>query len=129
MWLRRQATKFNGVAYIIQKGAEAAFTPEGRKEINAIVDYYLGNARIIREGLDALNISYSGGVNSPYIWFKAPDGLSSWDMFHKLLNDCQVVGTPGSGFGKCGEGYFRLSAFGNTEDVKEAIARLSNLHL
>jgi LL-diaminopimelate aminotransferase len=129
VWLRRQATKFNGVAYVIQKGAEAAFTPEGRKEINAIVDYYLGNARIIREGLDALNISYSGGVNSPYIWFKTPDGLSSWDMFHKLLNDCQVVGTPGSGFGKCGEGYFRLSAFGNTDDVKEAIARLSNLQL
>ena len=129
VWLRRQATKFNGVAYVIQKGAEAAFTPEGRKEINAIVDYYLDNARIIREGLDALNISYSGGVNSPYIWFKAPDGSSSWDMFHKLLNDCQVVGTPGSGFGKCGEGYFRLSAFGNTDDVKEAIARLSNLHL
>ncbi|PID56103.1 LL-diaminopimelate aminotransferase [candidate division KSB3 bacterium] len=129
VWLRRQSTKFNGVAYIIQKGAEAAFTPEGRQEINAIVDYYLENARIIREGLDALNISYSGGVNAPYIWLKTPDGLSSWDMFHKLLHECQVVGTPGSGFGKCGEGYFRLSAFGNTDDVQEAISRLSDLEL
>ena len=129
LWLRRQATKFNGVSYIIQKGAEAVFTDAGRQEVNVLIDYYLENARIIREGLDALNIEYAGGVNAPYIWLKTPEGFSSWDFFHKLLNDCQVVGTPGSGFGKCGEGYFRLSAFGNQDDVKEAITRLSNLEL
>ncbi len=128
-WMRRQATKFNGASYIIQKGAEAVFTDVGRKEIDALIDYYLENARIIREGLDALNINYSGGVNSPYVWLKTPEGYGSWDFFHKLLNDCQVVGTPGAGFGKCGEGYFRLSAFGEQENVKEAIARLSNLQL
>lgn len=129
LWDRRQATKFNGVAYIIQKGAEAVFTEAGRKEVNAVVNDYLENARIIREGLQSLNIAFSGGVNSPYIWFKTPDNLSSWEMFHKLLNECQVVGTPGSGFGKCGEGYFRLTAFGNQADVRAAIARFSNLQL
>jgi LL-diaminopimelate aminotransferase len=129
LWDRRQATKFNGVAYIIQRGAEAIFTEAGRAEANAVIEYYLENARIIREGLEALHIKFSGGINAPYIWFKTPDNLSSWDMFHKLLNECQVVGTPGSGFGKCGEGYFRLTAFGNREDIKEAIARFSNLHL
>jgi LL-diaminopimelate aminotransferase len=129
LWLRRQSTKFNGVSYIIQKGAEAVFTDAGRKEVTTLIEYYLENARIIREGLDALNITYSGGVNSPYIWFKTPNRLSSWEMFHKLLHECQVVGTPGSGFGKCGEGYFRLSAFGNQQEIQEAIARLSNLQL
>jgi len=129
LWDRRQATKFNGVAYIIQKGAEVVFTEAGRREVNAHIEYYLENARIIREGLESLDITFSGGMNSPYIWFKTPDNLSSWDMFHKLLNECQVVGTPGSGFGKCGEGYFRLTAFGNREEVKEAIARFSNLQL
>jgi LL-diaminopimelate aminotransferase len=129
LWDRRQATKFNGVAYIIQKGAEVVFTESGRAEVNTLIDYYLENAGIIREGLQSLNITFSGGVNSPYIWFKTPDNLSSWEMFHKLLNECQIVGTPGSGFGKCGEGYFRLTAFGNRKDIKEAIARLSNLQL
>lgn len=129
LWYRRQSTKFNGVSYIIQKGAEVAFTEAGRKEVNTLIDYYLENARIIREGLESLNIKFSGGVNAPYIWFKTPDNLSSWDMFHKLLNECQVVGTPGVGFGKCGEGYLRLSAFGDQEDIQEAIARLSNLQL
>ena len=129
LWDRRQATKFNGVAYIIQRGAEVVFTEAGRKEVNAVIDYYLENARIIREGLDALGITFSGGVNSPYIWLKAPEGMSSWDLFHTLLNDCQVVGTPGSGFGKCGEGYFRLTAFGEREEVEEAIVRFSNLQL
>ncbi|MCP4133087.1 MAG: aminotransferase class I/II-fold pyridoxal phosphate-dependent enzyme, partial [bacterium] len=129
LWDRRQSTKFNGVAYIIQKGAEVLFAPEGRAEVNGIIDYYLKNAGIIREGMDSLNISYSGGINSPYVWLKTPGGLSSWDFFHRLLNDCQVVGTPGSGFGQCGEGYFRLSAFGNQEDVREAIERLSKLKI
>ncbi len=129
LWLRRQSTKFNGVSYIIQKGAEAAFTEAGRQEINDVIAYYLGNAKIICEGLDALGIRYSGGVNSPYIWLAAPEGLSSWDFFHKLLNECQVAGTPGSGFGKCGEGYFRLTGFGSRDNVKEAIARFSQLQL
>jgi LL-diaminopimelate aminotransferase len=129
LWLRRQSTKFNGVAYIIQKGAEAVFTDKGRAELNVLIEYYLENARIIRAGLDAIGITYSGGVNAPYIWFKTPKNLSSWDMFYKLLNECQLAGTPGVGFGKCGEGYMRLTAFGNQEDVKEAVARLSNLHL
>lgn len=127
LWNRRQSTKFNGVAYLIQKGAESAFTEEGRKEIDENIAYYLDNAKIIREGLDKLGITYSGGVNSPYIWFKTPQGYSSWDFFHKMLNDSQVVGTPGAGFGRCGEGYFRLSAFGEKENVKKAIERLSKL--
>jgi LL-diaminopimelate aminotransferase len=129
LWDRRQATKFNGVAYIIQKGAEYVFTHEGRKEVNTVINYYMENARIIREGMDALNIEYTGGVNSPYIWLEAPGGMSSWDFFHKLLGDCQVVGTPGSGFGRCGEGYFRLSAFGNREDVKKAVERIKKMQL
>lgn len=127
LWNRRQCTKFNGVAYLIQQGAFAAFTPEGRKEIDELIAYYLENARIIREGIEKLGLTYSGGVNSPYIWFKTPGGLSSWEFFDKFLNDCQVVGTPGAGFGLCGEGYFRLSAFGSRENVEEAIARLSAL--
>lgn len=127
LWLRRQSTKFNGVSYIIQKGAEAVFTEAGRREIAEIIQYYMGNAAVIRKGLDALGIAYAGGVNAPYIWLKTPNNLSSWDFFHKLLNECQVVGTPGVGFGKCGEGYFRLTAFGKREDVEEAIARLSRL--
>jgi LL-diaminopimelate aminotransferase len=127
LWNRRQCTKFNGVAYLIQQGALAAFTPEGRAEINKLIEYYLGNAKIIREGIEKLGLTYSGGVNSPYIWFKTPGGLSSWDFFNKFLGECQVVGTPGAGFGKCGEGYFRLSAFGSRENVEEAISRLSAL--
>ena len=99
------------------------------KEIDEVIAHYLGNAKIICDGLDTLGISYSGGVNSPYIWFKTPGGLSSWDMFHKLLNECQVVGTPGAGFGKCGEGYFRLTGFGSRDNVKEAITRFSQLQL
>ena len=129
LWLRRQSTKFNGVAYIIQKGAEPVFTEAGRKEINDTIHYYLGNAAVIRKGLDALNITYSGGKNAPYIWLKTPNNLSSWEFFYKLLNECQVVGTPGVGFGKCGEGFFRLTAFGQRADVEEAIARLRSLNL
>ena len=110
-------------------GAEAAFTEAGRTQIDDVIAHYLGNAKVIREGLDKLGINYSGGVNSPYVWFKTPEGLGSWDMFHKLLNECQVVGTPGAGFGKCGEGYFRLTGFGSRENVQEAITRFSQLQL
>jgi len=127
-WNRRQNTKFNGVAYIIQRGAEAVFTKKGREEITKVIDYYLGNAKIIREGLDRLGIKYSGGINSPYIWLKTPNNMKSWDFFNTLLNQCQVVGTPGVGFGKCGEGYFRLTSFGKREDVEEAIFRLGKLN-
>ncbi len=127
MWNRRQATKFNNVAYIIQKGAAQVFTPEGNREVTALVDYYLNNARIIREGMDELGITYSGGVNSPYVWLQVPGGLGSWEFFDKVLNEAQVVGTPGSGFGKSGEGYFRLSAFGDTDKVREAVSRIKKL--
>lgn len=129
LWNRRQSTKFNGTAYIIQKGASVVFTPEGREEINKIVEYYMNNARIIKEGLTSIGIQSTGGINSPYIWLKTPSDMTSWDFFHKLLNEIQVVGTPGSGFGKCGEGYFRLSAFGEQENVIEAVKRISNLSL
>jgi LL-diaminopimelate aminotransferase len=129
LWLRRQSTKFNGVSYIIQKGAAAAFTDKGRAELEVLITYYLENARIIRAGLDAVHIKYSGGVNAPYIWLKTPNNLSSWDFFHKLLNECQIASTPGVGFGKCGEGYLRLTAFGNQADVKEAVTRFAKLQL
>lgn len=129
LWSRRQATKFNGVAYIIQKGASAVFTDEGQKQTGELIDYYLENARLIGEGISSLGLPYSGGKNSPYIWFKAPDGWSSWDLFDTLLNKIQVVGTPGEGFGKSGAGYFRLSAFGNRETVVEAIDRIKSLSL
>lgn len=129
LWLRRQTTKFNGTAYLIQKGAEAVFTPEGRSEINRVIDSYLENAKIIKQGITKLGIESTGGVNSPYIWLKTPGTLSSWDFFHKLLQEVQLVGTPGSGFGKCGEGYFRLSAFGEKENVEEAVERLKTLNL
>lgn len=127
LWLRRQSTKFNGTSYIIQKGAEAVFTPEGQEEVRDLIDYYLGNAKIIREGLESIGILVTGGKNSPYIWFKAPAGMSSWDFFDKLLHDIQVVGTPGEGFGKSGTGYFRLSAFGDRAEVKEAVERIKTL--
>lgn len=129
LWNRRQSTKFNGVAYIIQRAAEVVFTKEGREDVDKIIKYYLGNAKIIGEGMKKLGIRYSGGINAPYIWLKTPKNLSSWDFFNKLLVECQVVGTPGVGFGKCGEGYFRLSSFGKREDVEEAIERIQKLSL
>lgn len=126
LWLRRQSTKFNGVAYIIQKGAYEVFTEAGQNEARALVDFYLGNAKIISEGIQSLGLSYTGGKNSPYIWFQVPAGIDSWGFFDRLLNECQVVGTPGVGFGSCGEGYFRMSSFGKREDVVEAIERLKH---
>ncbi|GFO53402.1 LL-diaminopimelate aminotransferase [Geomonas sp. Red276] len=124
LWLRRQTTKFNGASYPVQKAAAAVYTEEGWKETKAVIDYYMENARIIREGLAAAGLTVYGGVNAPYIWLKTPDGMSSWDFFDKLLNECNVVGTPGSGFGPSGEGFFRLSAFGNRDNVIEAVERI-----
>lgn len=124
MWLRRQTTKFNGVSYIVQRGAEAVFTPEGQKQIRANIDYYRENARIITDAMDELNIWYTGGQNSPYIWLKCPGGMKSWEFFDLLLEKANVVGTPGAGFGENGEGFFRLTAFSNHKNTKEAMERL-----
>lgn len=127
LWLRRQTTKFNGVPYITQKAAAAVFTKEGRKETRAILDYYMENAKIVGEALSKLNIEYTGGVNSPYIWLKCPNGMTSWEFFDYLLENANIVGTPGAGFGKNGERYFRLSCFGERADVIEAAERISGL--
>lgn len=127
MWLRRQATKFNGVPYIVQKGAAAVFTEQGRKEINQNIAYYKNNAKIIAECMDELGIWYTGGKNSPYIWLKCPNNMKSWEFFDFLLNNAQVVGTPGAGFGNNGEGYFRLTAFGSEAVTREAVARIKSV--
>lgn len=127
LWLRRQTTKFNGVSYVVQRGAAAVFTEEGEKQINDNLAYYRENAALIAKCMDDCGIFYTGGKNSPYIWLKCPDGMTSWEFFDYLLNKIQVVGTPGSGFGKNGEGYFRLTAFGSRETTKEACARLYKL--
>jgi LL-diaminopimelate aminotransferase len=124
LWLRRQSTKFNGVPYIIQKGAAAVYTPEGQKQIRATIDYYMDNARVIREGLESAGLTVYGARNAPYIWIKTPPGLDSWAFFDKLLNEAHVVGTPGAGFGPSGEGYFRLTAFAAKEQTHEAIDRI-----
>ncbi|MDD3293285.1 MAG: LL-diaminopimelate aminotransferase [Geobacteraceae bacterium] len=126
LWLRRATTKFNGASYPVQRAAAAVYTEEGWKQTREIIDYYMENARIIREGLAGVGLTVYGGVNAPYIWLKTPGGMSSWDFFDKLLTECNVVGTPGSGFGPSGEGFFRLSAFGNRENVEEAVARIGN---
>jgi len=124
LWNRRQSTKFNGVSYIVQRGAEAVYSEAGNSQINALVNFYLENAKIIRTQLMAAGIEVYGGVNAPYVWVKTPQGLSSWDFFDKLLQVCNVVGTPGSGFGAAGEGYFRISAFNSRENVEEAMKRI-----
>lgn len=128
MWLRRQTTKFNGVPYIVQKGAVAVFSESGRKEIQANLEYYKENARIIMATLDKLGIWYTGGKNSPYVWLKCPNNMSSWEFFDFLLENMQVVGTPGVGFGKNGEGYFRLTSFGDREKTIEAMNKLLNYY-
>jgi LL-diaminopimelate aminotransferase len=125
LWNRRQSTKFNGVSYIVQRGAEAVYSEEGQAQINALVSFYLENAKIIREKLTAAGLAVYGGVNAPYVWVQTPNGLSSWDFFDKLLNTANVVGTPGSGFGAAGEGYFRISAFNSRENVDEAMQRIT----
>ncbi len=127
MWLRRQTTKFNGVPYIIQRGAEAVFTELGQKEIKENIAYYKENAKVISETLTRLGIWHVGGKHSPYIWLKCPNNMSSWDFFDYLLENAQVVGTPGAGFGKNGEGYFRLTSFGSKENTIEAMERFEKL--
>jgi LL-diaminopimelate aminotransferase len=127
MWLRRQTTKFNGVSYVTQRGAEAVFTAEGEKQIQENIDYYRENAAIITDTLDELGIYYTGGKNSPYIWLKCPGNLDSWSFFDKLLNEACVVGTPGAGFGKAGESFFRLTAFSTHENTREAMRRFKEL--
>ncbi|MBO5783113.1 MAG: LL-diaminopimelate aminotransferase [Clostridia bacterium] len=127
LWLRRQTTKFNGVSYIVQRGAAAVFSEEGEKQIQANLAIYQNNARIIAQTMDELGIFYTGGKHSPYIWLQCPNGMKSWDFFDLLLNEIQVVGTPGSGFGKNGEGFFRLTAFGSEQTTKEACARIKKL--
>ena len=124
LWHRRQSTKFNGVSYPVQRAAAAVYTDEGWAQVQEVIGYYMENARIIREGLTAAGITCHGGVNAPYIWLKTPGRMTSWDFFDKLLTECHVVGTPGSGFGPSGEGYFRLSAFGDRENVQEAVERI-----
>lgn len=124
LWARRQATKFNEVAYVIQRAAAAVFTPEGRKQTAEQVDYYMENARRIREGLGAAGFTVFGGEHAPYLWMRTPEGLTSWAFFDRLLEESHVVGTPGSGFGPSGEGYFRISAFNSRENVEEAVERI-----
>ena len=124
LWNRRQCTKFNGVPYVIQRGAAAIYTPEGRAQTRESIDYYLNNAKVIREGLSRAGLSASGGVNAPYIWLKTPDGMGSWDFFDLVLDKANVATTPGSGFGPSGEGYVRLTAFGGAEATREAVERI-----
>ena len=126
LWNRRTCTKFNGVSYVVQRAAEATFTEEGQKQIKENIAYYMGNAKTIKNGLEDAGYTVFGGTNSPYVWLKVPDGITSWEFFDKLLEEVNVVGTPGSGFGPHGEGYFRLTAFGTKENTKEAIERIKN---
>lgn len=124
LWNRRQCTKFNGTAYIVQRAAEAVYSEEGRREVRETIDYYMTNARIMREALAEAGLKTYGGVDAPYIWLKTPEGTGSWEFFERLLQEINVVSTPGVGFGPAGEGYIRLTAFGNREDCEEAMRRL-----
>jgi LL-diaminopimelate aminotransferase len=127
LWARRQSTKFNGVSYISQMGAAEVFTDEGEREIRENIAYYKKNAATVARCLDDLNIFYTGGKNSPYLWLKCPRGMNSWEFFDYLLENANVVGTPGSGFGKNGDGFFRLTAFGDADDTKTACERIARL--
>ena len=127
LWNRRTSTKFNGASYPVQKGAAAIFSEEGKAQVNALIEHYMGNAKLLRDAATALNLQVYGGENAPYVWIACPEGLSSWDMFDKMLEEAQVVVTPGSGFGSAGEGYFRVSAFNSRENVEEVCKRLSAL--
>ena len=126
LWNRRQCTKFNGTSYITQRGAEAIYSPEGKEQIKATIHYYMTNAQIMKEGLEAAGLKVYGGVNAPYLWVKTPNGLSSWRFFEQMLYEANVVGTPGVGFGPSGEGYIRLTAFGERNDCIEAMRRIKN---
>ncbi len=127
LWERRQATKFNGIPYVVQRGAEASLSPVGEEECRVLIDYYRENAAIIASALEKKGVWFTGGKNSPYIWMKCPNGMGSWEFFDLLLDRVQVVGTPGEGFGKAGEGFFRLTAFGDRDKTVEAAARISSL--
>jgi len=127
LWNRRHTTKFNGVSYVVQRGAEAVYSPEGREQVKRTIDFYLTNAKLVREGLQKVGIKVYGGVNAPYVWLQTPRGMASWDFFDQLLQKAHLVGTPGSGFGASGEGYFRLSAFNSRANIEEAVARFQKL--
>ena len=127
LWNRRHCTKFNGVSYPVQRGAEAVYSPDGKRQVRETIEFYLANASLVRDGLMKLGIQVYGGVNAPYVWLKTPGELSSWDFFDKLLREAHLVGTPGSGFGACGEGYFRLSAFNSRANIEEAGRRLAKI--
>lgn len=127
LWNRRQCTKFNGASYISQRAAEALYSPEGKAQVSKTIQYYMENARMLRQGLAEAGIEARGGINAPYIWIKTPDAMSSWDFFDLLLQKCHVVGTPGVGFGPCGEGYLRLTAFSSHENTAEAVSRIARL--
>jgi LL-diaminopimelate aminotransferase len=124
MWNRRQTTKFNGVPYVVQRGAAAIYTDEGKQQVRQTIGYYQENARVIREGLSQAGLAVSGGVNAPYIWVKTPEGMGSWEFFDLLLQKANVVTTPGAGFGPSGEGYIRVTAFGDADATKEAVERI-----
>jgi len=124
LWFQRQSTKYNAAPYVVQRAAAAVYTPEGRKQTQALIDFYMENARIVREGLEAIGLTVYGAKNAPYIWVKTPAGLGSWDFFDKLLNEAHVVSTPGAGFGPAGEGYLRLTAFGSRANTEEAVERI-----
>lgn len=127
LWMRRQSTKFNGVSYITQRGAQAVYSPEGKRQVKENIDFYLNNAAVIYEGLKEIGFTVYGAVNSPYVWLET--GIPSWDFFDKLLHNAHVVGTPGAGFGQAGEGYFRLTGFGTLNDTKEAVRRIKEENL
>ncbi len=129
LWLRRQTTKFNGVSYPVQAAAAASYSNKGKEQIREVINYYMTNAGIIREGLQKLGFKIYGGINAPYIWLRTPGTLTSWEFFDKLLNEVQIVGTPGSGFGPSGEGYFRLTAFGSRENTEKAMERIKKITL
>lgn len=126
LWNRRTCTKFNGVSYVVQRAAEATYSEEGKKQIIQNINAYLENAKMIKDGLEEVGFTVYGGVNSPYVWLKVPDGMTSWEFFDQLLEEVNIVGTPGSGFGKHGEGYFRLTAFGTKDNTREAIERIKH---
>jgi LL-diaminopimelate aminotransferase len=129
LWLRRHTTKFNGVSYFVQRAAESVYSPEGSRQVSRAIGYYLNNAKIILDGLENAGIRAWGGVNSPYVWLKTPGDMTSWEFFGLLLDRAGVVGTPGSGFGRAGEGYFRLTAFGTAENTRKAMLRVLDLKL
>ena len=124
LWARRHTTKFNGASYVVQRGAAAAYSPAGLAQTQAQIAFYMANAKLLRDGLGACGFTVFGGVHAPYLWLRTPGGATSWEFFDRLLDECQVVGTPGAGFGPAGEGYFRLSAFNSRANIEEALGRI-----